>query len=975
MHQRIHTRSVSTLIFISLLLAVQAPAPSVRAAAGRAAPLTFEENRGQADAEHGFVSYGARAFFGVAADHATLTFEDHPPIRIDLVGARSDAAAVPREPNKARSHYFRGAKPEAWLRDVPHYGRVRYASVYPGVDVEYYADADTFEYDFVLAPGADVAPVQMAIGGADAVRLTPEGEAVFALGDRQLRQRRPKAFQDVGGRRQDVAARYVRRGGGAVGIELGSYDRREPLVIDPAIAYSTYLGFPSWDEGNDVAVDADGNAYVAGLTTSANRDASIAKFDPSGALVYRTVLGGPNHDGATAIAVDATGQVYVTGWTTSWGFPVQNAIQGNFSDAYEDAFVAKLDANGQIVYSTYLGGNGEDIANAMAIDAGGSAYVAGRTTSTNFPTAAAAQGASGGDADAFVARLTPAGSALTFSTYLGGSGAEAAQGIALANGTVYVGGRTASSNLPTRSPRQAAFGGGADDGFVAKLPVTGGAFSYVSYLGGADHESVQDVAVDSGGAMYVTGWRLKWPMALTAFTARLDAGGTTTYAMEGRGGEGIAVNAGGEAYVTGIGPYFYSKLSTAGTVVSDFAGIGGRAVAVSPAGDVIVAGTTDQTDLQTVNPYQATHADAGTTESNFGTLRRRTDAFLTRITDGPTPRPTVPPRTTPTPTPTATGTAAPTATPTPRPTGGPTATPTPAPSVVRYEDTAAQVAYTGTWFTNGSSLHSASNAHLSVDAGSRATLTFTGTAVSLIGYQDEWSGIGRVLLDGAQVGTVDFYRTPQRAQAVLYSTTGLAAGTHTLAIEVTGTRNPASGGNGIWIDAFDVASGGSGTPTATPTPAPRATMTPSPTATPSPTGTPTPRGTPPPVTRYEDTHPAVVYVIGEGNWFTNTAAVHSGGTAHAAIDPGNRVTFTFSGTAVRVIGYQDEWSGLGRVLIDGVLNGTADFYHAPARPQTVVYTASGLPAGTHTITVEVTSTHSPGSSSDWIWIDAFDVTP
>jgi hypothetical protein len=277
---------------------------------------------------------------------------------------------------------------------------------------------------------------------------------------------------------------------------------------------------------------------------------------------------------------------------------------------------------------------------------------------------------------------------------------------------------------------------------------------------------------------------------------------------------------------------------------------------------------------------------------------------------------------------------------------------------------------------------------LSVDTGDRATLAFTGTGVSLIGYQDEWAGIARLTLDGVSVGTVDFYRTPSRAQAVLYSVSGLPPGSHTLAVEVTGTRNAASGGNGIWIDAFDVTTGAA-VPTATPTPpsrptstptptaVPRSTptFTPTPTATPAPRGTPTPRGTPPTVTRYENTHPAVTYFEATGSWFTNAAAVHSASSAHMAVDVGNRASFTFSGTAVSLIGYQDEWSGIGRVFIDGALSGTVDFHRSPSRARAILFTADDLPPGTHTIAVEVTGTRSAASGGNWVWIDAFDVTP
>ena len=998
MHLRSDRRSTSILATVlAALLILYAPSPTVRAAVeppllaetlpgrGSPPPLTFEENRGQADRRHGFVAHARHASFGLAATEVSLSFDDGRDWRLKLLGGRATAKAAPRELQPARSHYFRGAAPEQWIRDVPHYARVRYASVYPGIDVEYYGDGRIFEYDFLLAPGADVSRIRMAVDGARAVTLAGDGSVTFGLGDRELRQEPPRAFQEHDGVRREVAVSYVRRGR-AVGLRLGEYDRERPVLIDPAIQYSTYLGVASWDEGNDVAFDAQGNAYVAGLTISANKDVSVAKFDSGGGLVYRTVLGGPNHDGAHGIAVDAAGQVYVTGWTASWGFPARNAFQSNFSDAYQDAFVAKLDAGGSIVYSTYLGGNGEDMGHAIAIDDAGNAYVAGRTTSTNFPVASAAQSAPGGDADGFVTKLSPAGNALGFSTYLGGSGGDSANGIAWDGGTVYVAGRTASTNFPTASASQGTFGGGADDAFVTKMS-SAGSVTFSTYVGGAQHEGAQDIAVDGSGGVYVTGWRLKWPIALTPFVTRLNASGATAYSIEGRGGEGIAVNSAGEAYVTGAAPYFYSRLSTSGGVLLDFAGIGGRALAINTAGDVVVAGSTDLTTLQTVNAHQPRHADAGTTEMNYGTLQRRTDAFVARIGDGAPPRPTATPRVSPTPTPTATATgptptappATPTPTPTPRATVGPTATPRPAPGT-RWEDSDPALQYTGTWYLNSNPQHSGGSVRGAVDPGNRVTLTFSGSSLTILGYQDEWAGRANVKIDGAVVGVADFYASPAKARAIVF-TTSVAAGAHTLELEVTGTRNPASGGNWAWLDAIEAGSAGpTSTPTPTPTPA-NPTATPTPTSPPpmTPTPTPTARTTAPPTAtptpgapmRFEQEHASVTYT---GSWFLNNAAGHSGGSARLSVDPGDRATFSFTGTSVSLIAYQDEWSGIGRVLIDGAVAGTADFYRSPSRHQAVVFTASGLAAGAHTLVLEVTGTRNPASGGNWVWLDAFDVS-
>ena len=290
-------------------------------------------------------------------------------------------------------------------------------------------------------------------------------------------------------------------------------------------------------------------------------------------------------------------------------------------------------------------------------------------------------------------------------------------------------------------------------------------------------------------------------------------------------------------------------------------------------------------------------------------------------------------------------------------------------ATTRYEQNHASVTYTGVWHPNGNSRHSGGSAALALDVGARATFSFSGHRVVWRGVRDPWCGIARVFVDGALRASVDTYSATEQLQAPLYAVNDLTEGPHVLVIEITGERNPAAASAWIWIDAFDVESGTVTPPptaTATATPLPR--VTPTPTATPAaPTPTPAPGGT----TRYQQDHPAVTYM---GTWYTNNAGVHSGGSAAAAKEPIDRVTLTFTGTGVSLIGYQDEWSGLGRVFLDGALAGTVDFYRTPQRAQAVLFTASGLAPGTHTLAVEPTGTRNPASDDNWIWIDAFDVT-
>jgi len=279
-------------------------------------------------------------------------------------------------------------------------------------------------------------------------------------------------------------------------------------------------------------------------------------------------------------------------------------------------------------------------------------------------------------------------------------------------------------------------------------------------------------------------------------------------------------------------------------------------------------------------------------------------------------------------------------------------TPAPTTTVVRYEQNNAAVQLTGTWFPNSGGFNSGSSAVLATDHGSQATFTFTGTGVNWIGYRDQWSGIAQVYLDGALKGTIDTYSANALAQTVVYSVSGLSNASHNLTIVAAGTRDAKSGGAWVWVDAFDVS-----VPSTTTTSSPAPAVS-------------TPPSTP---IRIEQNASAVVYT--GGTWFTNTTAPCSGGSCVLSMDTNARATVTFTGTGVKWIAYRDQWSGIARVYVDGVLTATVDTYASPAQGQAVLYTAAGLASGVHSLAIEVAGTHDAVSQGSWVWVDAFDITP
>jgi len=480
-------------------------------------PLRFEANQGQTDARVKFLSRGAGYTLFLTSGEAVLAFrktsaqmKDRSALKapapeasksavlhMQLVGSNPASAVSGLDEMPGKSNYFIGNDPKKWQTNVANYAKVRYRRVYPGVDLVYYGNPGQLEYDFVVAPGADPSSIRLKFRGAGRLKIDDNGDLVLGADGEQVRLQKPQVYQEASGTRRAVEGRYWIAGANTISFRVADYDRSKPLIVDPVLVYSTYLGGSGDDSGTSIAVDSSGNAYVTGYTSSidfptmnplqptyaggsGSLDVFVAKLNSTGsALVYSTYLGGSNYDSGTSIAVDSSGNAYVTGYTYSTDFPTMNALQGTTAGS-GDVFVAKLNPTGSaLVYSTYLGGSGIDYGYGIAADASGNAYVTGFTCSTNFPTANAEQAASGGRlnslppcGDVFVTKLNATGTALVYSTYLGGSGDDAGRGIVVdSSGNAYVTGYTSSIDFPTMNPLQPA-NAGSNDAFVAKLNST-----------------------------------------------------------------------------------------------------------------------------------------------------------------------------------------------------------------------------------------------------------------------------------------------------------------------------------------------------------------------------------------------------------------------------------------------------------------------------------------------------------------------
>jgi hypothetical protein len=276
---------------------------------------------------------------------------------------------------EGKSNYFIGNNPRKWHSAVPNYAKVKYENVYPGIDLVYYGNQRQLEYDFVLAPGAEPEAIQLSFQGADKIDMDTQGDLILTAGTTTVCQHKPKVYQNMEGVQREIPGSYVLNDRRRVAFRLAAYDKTRPLVIDPVLVYSTYLGGTGEEGAEAISVDALGNAYVTGYTLSSDfptadgpqliaggkRDVFLAKLNATGsALVYSTFLGGRQYEEGTDLAVDSSGNVYVTGVTLSNDFPTANPFQPisdhGAATGNGDAFVTKLNTTGSaLVYSTYLG--------------------------------------------------------------------------------------------------------------------------------------------------------------------------------------------------------------------------------------------------------------------------------------------------------------------------------------------------------------------------------------------------------------------------------------------------------------------------------------------------------------------------------------------------------------------------------------------------------------------------------------------
>ncbi len=404
-------------------------------------------------------------------------------ITLQFVGAKANAELVPEQRLPGVVNYFLGSDSARWRTGIAAFSAVRYHELYPGIDVVFHGSVDGLEYDLELAPGANPSRIRIALSGPAVIRSDSMGEFHLEGSRTDIVQQHPHAFQCIGGREQRVAASFRQLGAREFGFELGHYEKSVLLTIDPMLVLSTYLGGTSGDRAGGVAVDRAGNIYVVGTTTSTNfptapatqrttgttdSDVFVAKLDASGSrLLYSTYLGGSSDDGTSLfqwsfapcgpqIVVSDDGSVVLTGWTASIDFPTTlAAFQRAYAGGPVSAFVARLDPTGsQLTYSTYLGGTGGSSGNALALNSDGSVYVVGYA-GAGFPEVNPVSEAKGSVASAFLTKLSPDGGSLAFSTRFGGSGSDWALSVAAdASGKVWVAGSTASADFPTKNALQ-----------------------------------------------------------------------------------------------------------------------------------------------------------------------------------------------------------------------------------------------------------------------------------------------------------------------------------------------------------------------------------------------------------------------------------------------------------------------------------------------------------------------------------------
>jgi hypothetical protein len=598
-------------------------------------------------------------------------------LKARFIGANEDVQIVAEDLLPHYNNYFLGNDPAAWRTDVPNYSAITYRNIYSGIDLKYYGDGKSLKYDFIVHPGSDPSRIEIRYDGAEELSVSPNGdlEAVTKFGPAY--EKAPYIYQEINGVRHEISGRYEVKNNGSFGFALdSSYNPSYPLIIDPELVFSSYLGGESVDNCTCIAVDSDRCIYIAGGTNSFYMpvysafqdefqlgmwDGFIAKFSPSGhSLIFCSYFGGSGNETIWDIDIDGNDNLCLTGQTGSHNFPILNAYLDHVINFSGMGFITKfVPAGNALIFSTYVGGSESDACYALDLDDQDNIYVAGYTASSDFPMVDPIFGVFNNLSDGFVAKFTPDCLNLLFSTYIGGSDTDQIFDIKIDNfGGIHMAGSTYSQDLPLIRPPLPQYGVGSD-GFAAKISPSTDSLDYSTYIGGIGTGDAFCIEADSNGNSYVAGWvsydipllnpfdsiRYGYEAFILGFYSYGDSIIYGTY-YGGSYAEiiyDIKISNNGNIYISGYSgsedmplanPYdddlagesdcFIAIVSNGGDSLifgSYFGGSGydeGQGIDIDSAGNIYISGFTNSTDLPVVNPC-------------FGSYNNGQDAFFAKF--------------------------------------------------------------------------------------------------------------------------------------------------------------------------------------------------------------------------------------------------------------------------------------------------------------------------------------------------------
>jgi hypothetical protein len=619
--------------------------------------VCFEPNLGQTKTSASYIARGNGYRLFLKANEAVLAFQNTVN-HLHLEGSNTNPLVKESNELPGKTNYFIGNDPANWITNIPNYARVEYKAVYPGIDLAYYGNEGQLEYDFIVAPGGNPDDILLRFDQHEKPKIKNDGSLVISKGGIEIIMKPPLAYQEKEGIRNLVSAEYAFRNENLIGFNIGDYDPELPLVIDPVLVYSTYLGTNGSDAVQAIAVDAQGCVYVTGGTSSLDfptvscfqcdlhpgmfsnlTDVFVTKFNAEGTgIVYSTYIGGNWDDSGASIAVDANGRVCLTGRTSSTdntgtpeneGFPVMNAYQTQIGDPNtSDAFVTVLSATGSsLIYSSYLGGGGEDYGTGIAADDNGYVYVTGTEFSFDFPVKNAyMEDKPSYYFDVFVSKFNPYSSgegSLIYSTHLGGDGDDYGNSIAAdREGCAYVTGKTPAANFPVTSNPIQGNKKLNTDAFVTKFAANGLSLIYSTYLGSDEGDEGLDITVDTAGYAYVTGYgRNGFPTTPGAYIPSngyfflckiLPDGSDFAYSTHTSVTGHLAVDDMGQAYIgaSGAANAYIVAFNPTGSdtlFTLELTGDGSnyiRDIAVDKEHSLYIAGNTTSTDIATEGAYK-----------------------------------------------------------------------------------------------------------------------------------------------------------------------------------------------------------------------------------------------------------------------------------------------------------------------------------------------------------------------------------